>query len=70
MPLNNPTTDAFHPHDSESMATILLVEDQDEVRKMLRIALERAGYQVLEAPDGGVALEQYRENPAARGREP
>ncbi len=46
------------------MATVLLVEDQDEVRKPLRIVLERAGYQVQEAPDGQVALELYRENPA------
>ncbi len=46
------------------MATVLLVEDQDEVREVLRIVLEHAGYQVHEAPDGQVALESYRENPA------
>lgn len=46
------------------MSKILLVEDQDEVRWMLRRYLERADYHVEEAPDGEVALELYRENPA------
>lgn len=46
------------------MSKILLVEDQDEVRLTLRRYLERADYHVEEAPDGEVALESYRENPA------
>lgn len=46
------------------MSKILLVEDQDEVRWMLGRYLERADYHVEEAPDGEVALELYRENPA------
>ena len=46
------------------MSKILLVEDQDEVRWMLRRYLERADYHVEEAPDADVALELYRENPA------
>jgi len=37
-------------------ATILLVEDQDDVRRMLRLALERRGYRVLDAADGEQAL--------------
>jgi two-component system cell cycle sensor histidine kinase/response regulator CckA len=36
--------------------TILLVEDEEPVRNMLRETLEEAGYTVLEAPDGGEAL--------------
>ncbi len=36
--------------------TILLVEDEEPVRKLLRETLEEAGYTVLEASDGGEAL--------------
>jgi two-component system OmpR family response regulator len=39
------------------MVTILLVEDNDELRRLLRIRLERAGYDVLEAASGEQALE-------------
>lgn len=38
------------------MSTILIVEDQAEVRKMLTIALKKAKYQVIEASDGEEAL--------------
>lgn len=36
--------------------TILLVEDNESVRRLLRDTLERSGYQVLEARDGAEAL--------------
>ncbi|CAA9339559.1 MAG: Sensory box histidine kinase/response regulator [uncultured Gemmatimonadetes bacterium] len=36
--------------------TILLVEDDDGVRRLARRVLSRAGYEVLEAPDGHEAL--------------
>ena len=36
--------------------TILLVEDEDVVRRLARLALEKQGYTVLEANDGQKAL--------------
>jgi CheY-like chemotaxis protein len=36
--------------------TVLLVEDQDELRRLLRRALEQHGYRVLEASNGHAAL--------------
>jgi DNA-binding NtrC family response regulator len=42
------------------MEPVLLVEDKSELRAMLRKALERAGYKVDEAPDGGTATEKVR----------
>jgi len=38
------------------MATILLVEDDEQFRRMLQRTLERAGYRVVPAADGREAL--------------
>src|SRR5580698_9765862 len=42
------------------MESLLLVEDKNELRAMLRKALERAGYSVDEAPDGAAAIQKLR----------
>jgi DNA-binding NtrC family response regulator len=42
------------------MEPVLLVEDKPELRAMLRKALERAGYEVEEAPDGTAAIDKVR----------
>lgn len=42
------------------MATILLVDDDEAFRSVLRRGLQSAGYQVIEAEDGGVALRALR----------
>ena len=42
------------------MEPLLLVEDKNELRAMLRKALERAGYTVDEAPDGAAAIQKVR----------
>jgi len=38
--------------------TVLLVEDEDGVRELMRAGLSRLGYRVIDAPDGGTALER------------
>lgn len=39
------------------MKTVLLVDDSQSVRTLLRMALEREGYAVLDAEDGEAALD-------------
>jgi DNA-binding NtrC family response regulator len=46
--------------ETEEMEPLLLVEDKNELRAMLRKALERAGYAVDEAPDGTAAIQKVR----------
>lgn len=41
---------------------VLIVDDDPSMRFMLRLILERAGYEVLEAEHGAVALERLRES--------
>jgi DNA-binding response OmpR family regulator len=44
--------------------TILLVDDEDAVRKVLAFPLERDGYAVVQAADGEEALERFAAAPA------
>jgi len=46
------------------MARILIIDDEPQIRSMLRLMLERVGYEVAEAPDGIEGIRRYRENPA------
>jgi len=41
---------------------ILLVEDEDGLRRVAQRALEKVGYRVLTAPDGMAALDLYRQH--------
>jgi DNA-binding NtrC family response regulator len=45
---------------TKEMEPLLLVEDKNELRTMLRKALERSGYRVDEAPDGTAAVQKVR----------
>jgi CheY-like chemotaxis protein len=40
--------------------TVLVVDDEPDIRFLLRVTLERAGYRVVEAAHGLAALEQMR----------
>ena len=44
-------------------ATLLLIEDEPEIRTMLKLSLEDEGYTVLEAADGttGLAVQQTQQ---------
>ena len=42
--------------DSPETATILVVDDEEGVRRLASLALQRAGYIVIEASGGGEAL--------------
>ena len=44
------------------MARILIVEDNTQLRQMLRMTLERAGYETAEAADGDEAIEMTRKS--------
>jgi DNA-binding response OmpR family regulator len=44
-------------------ATILLVDDEESVQKLLTYPLERDGYRVLQARDGLEALERFEREP-------
>jgi CheY-like chemotaxis protein len=42
---------------------ILVIDDDENIRLLLRAILEREGYQVLEASDGDKGLKEYKKNP-------
>jgi len=45
------------------MERILIIDDEPQIRSMLRLMLEREGYEVVEAPDGIEGIRIYRQNP-------
>ncbi|WP_173048131.1 response regulator [Nitrospira sp. KM1] len=47
----------------ESRPSILIVDDEDQVRRLIRSTFEEAGYRVTEASNGKDALTQYRMAP-------
>jgi two-component system, chemotaxis family, chemotaxis protein CheY len=46
------------------MPSILIVDDEQQIRQLIRDTLEQAGYDVTEACDGKEALQQYQQAPA------
>ncbi len=49
---------------SDAKATVLVVDDNQDIRETVRLALEDEGYTVLEAGDGMTALETLKESPS------
>ena len=45
------------------MATILVIDDEQSIRGLLREVLEKAGHRVIEASDGREGLVQYQKQP-------
>ena len=45
------------------MAAILVIDDEEIIRVLLRSALEAAGYEVTEAANGREGLDLYRKRP-------
>ena len=45
------------------MATILIIDDEEPIRALLRTVLEAAGHAVMEAPNGRIGLMLYRHRP-------
>ncbi|RYF44799.1 MAG: response regulator transcription factor, partial [Cytophagaceae bacterium] len=46
-----------------TQATILIIDDEPPIRKLLRMGLTTANYKVSEAPNGKAALAKLDENP-------
>jgi DNA-binding response OmpR family regulator len=46
------------------MARVLVIDDHTEIRELLRLTLQAAGYDVAVAPNGREGLELHRERPA------
>lgn len=46
------------------MPSVLVVDDEDSIRQLIREALQHAGYDVREARDGKEGLRCYRQEPA------
>ncbi len=62
-----PGDDAYPSAPMPSVAgteTVLVVEDEESVRRLVRSILERHGYRVIEAADGGEGLQRFEENEA------
>ncbi len=46
------------------MESILIIDDETQIRSMVRLILEREGYVVAEAPDGVEGIRLFRQKPA------
>lgn len=51
----------MNPPEVESLGTILLIDDEDGIRRLVARILERLGYQVLSADGGQHGIDLYNE---------
>ena len=47
----------LHTKDTPGNGRVMIVDDEDNVRKVLRLSLTKAGYDVVEAQHGGEGIE-------------
>ena len=52
-----------HKKQTPDQQSILVIDDEETIRLLLRTILEREGYRVLEAPDGNEGLKQFTKTP-------
>lgn len=62
VPLPNPALPPKSIKRPRSQTKVLVVDDSQTVRMMVNMVLEGAGYQVLEAADGQLAIEQLKQH--------
>lgn len=55
-PATSPPAEAIEPDASRGYETVLVVEDEEPLRRLTRRILESRGYTVLDAPNGGEAI--------------
>ncbi|HKE20843.1 MAG TPA: ATP-binding protein [Bryobacteraceae bacterium] len=60
--VNEPVTEPERKRSAKGSETILLVDDEEGVRKLVSAVLRSNGYEVLEAANGGQALASYEKN--------
>jgi PAS domain S-box-containing protein len=60
--MSTPEDSKLHPEIKSQKETILLVDDEESIRKVLSISLMDEGFNVLTAADGGEALQIFRKN--------
>ena len=49
---------------SAARLKIMIVDDEPPIRKLLRMGLSTQGYDILEAPNGKIALDLLEQEPA------
>ncbi len=52
-----------HTKQTPDQQSILVIDDDETIRELLRAILEHEGYRVLEAPDGDEGIKQFIETP-------
>ena len=64
LPIPASSRSAGHRRMNAAPIKVLVIDDEPPIRKLLRMGLSTQGYDVLEASNGKIALEQLSENPA------
>lgn len=54
----------IHKEEDDPMSRILIIDDDTQIRTMLRLMLEHEGYEIDDAPNGKAGIDRHRETPA------